>query len=51
MDAGVIFLFSLLIATVASTMRRSGLAWFFISLIITPLFAGIILAVIGRPTE
>ena len=41
--------FSILVGWFASTKRRSGVGWFFLSLIITPLISFIIVAVIGVP--
>jgi hypothetical protein len=41
--------FSILVGWFASTKRRSGVGWFFLSLIISPLISFIIVAVIGIP--
>ena len=41
--------FSVLTGIYASSKRRSGLGWFFLSLIISPLIAFIIVAVSGLP--
>jgi hypothetical protein len=41
--------FSILVGWFASTKRRSGVGWFFLSLIISPLISFIIVAVIGVP--
>ena len=43
--------FSFLVLAVASSKGRSGCAWFFISLIISPLIAIIILACMGDSDE
>lgn len=46
--AGIIgFIIDIIIAVVASKKGRSGIGWFFISLLTTPLIAGIILLVLG----
>lgn len=46
----VIFLviFSGVIGAVASGQNRSGIGWFFISMLLSPLVAGILLAVVGE---
>ena len=41
------FLCSILVGAFASSKKRSGVGWFFISLVISPLIAFIILLVIG----
>jgi hypothetical protein len=41
--------FSVLAAWFASTKRRGGIAWFFLSLIISPLITFIVLAALGIP--
>lgn len=46
----VYFLFSLFVAAYANLIKRSGFAWFFISLIFSPLLAFVALIVLGRPT-
>lgn len=41
--------FSILVSWFASTKRRSGLAWFLLSLIMSPLIAFVVVAVVGLP--
>jgi len=41
--------FSILVAWYASTKKRSGIGWFFLSLIVSPLISFIIVAVLGEP--
>lgn len=41
-------IFSILIGVWASNWGRSGLLWFFLALIISPLISGIILLIIGK---
>ncbi len=40
---------SILVGTYASSKKRSGVGWFFLSLIISPLIAFIIILVAGSP--
>lgn len=41
--------FSILVAAYANLVKRSGLAWLFLSLIFSPLLAFIALVILGRP--
>ncbi len=41
--------FSIVVGWFASTKRRNGVGWFFLSLIISPLITFIIVAVLGMP--
>ncbi len=42
---------ALVVAIVASTRGRSGIGWFFIALLISPIISLIVLAIIGRAAE
>jgi hypothetical protein len=43
--------FSFVIIILAAKLGRNGFAWFIISLIISPLFAGILLLIYGKTTK
>ncbi len=48
--AAAYIFFSLLVGAFAAILKRSGLMWMLISIIISPLFAFIILIILGNPT-
>lgn len=51
MEPGSYLLVSIIMGLIASSMNRSGIGWFLISLFLTPILAGIILLIIGSYPE
>jgi hypothetical protein len=45
------FIFSIAVAVIASLLGRSGIGWFVLSLLISPLLAVIVLAIAGRAAD
>ena len=45
------FIFSIAVAVIASLIGRSGIGWFVLALLISPLLAVIVLAIAGRPAS
>jgi hypothetical protein len=45
------FVFAVAVGIIAASLRRSGLGWFLLAVIISPLIAGIVLLIAGRAGE
>lgn len=45
------FLFSVLVGVLASRLNRSGLAWFILAVLVSPLIAGLLVIILGADAD